>query len=89
MDDVVTASPRIDRRSEPREQMTCLVKLDVGMGIDPFTCFVWDISAGGVRLKLSKRPKLPAIVHVLIGNVRKKAHVMWQRDDHLGLKFVD
>ena len=60
----------VDRRSEPRRRVdNCLLKLDPGRGRAPITCFVWDISEGGTRLKLSENIDLPRVVHVVIGNV--------------------
>jgi hypothetical protein len=80
----------LERRSEKREHVggTYLVKLDPGKGVPPFTCFVWDISESGIRLKLSERANLPPVVHILIGNVRKAAKVIWQKGDQVGLQFV-
>jgi hypothetical protein len=59
----------LGRRSEKREHVggTYLVKLDPGKGVPPFTCFVWDISESGIRLKLCERANLPPVVHILIG----------------------
>ena len=65
-----------------------LVKLDPGSGRSPFTCFVWDISEDGVRLKLSEKSELPPIVHIISGNVRRTARVVWRKADHVGLEFV-
>ena len=80
----------VERRSKKREHVggTCLVKLDPGKGASPFTCFVWDISENGIRLKLSERRSLSPVVHVLIGNVRKAAKLVWQRGDQIGLQFL-
>jgi hypothetical protein len=78
-----------ERRSEERRPGgNALVKLDPGGGRPPFTCFVWDISENGVRLKLSENSELPPIVHVVIGDVRKAARVVWRKADHVGLEFV-
>ena len=80
----------VERRSETRDYRggTYLVKLDPGKGASPFTCFVWDISESGIRLKLSERRPLPPVVHILIGNVRKAAKVVWQKGDQVGLQFL-
>jgi hypothetical protein len=80
----------VERRSEKREHFggTYLVKLDPGKGGCPFTCFVWDISEHGIRLKLSERAGLPPVVHIMIGNVRKAAKVIWQKGDQVGLQFL-
>ena len=79
----------VERRSEERRPGgDVLVKLDPGIGRPPFTCFVWDISENGVRLKLSENSELPPIVHVVIGDVRKAARVVWRKADHVGLEFV-
>jgi hypothetical protein len=69
----------VDRRSEPRRRVdNCLLKLDPGRGRAPITCFVWDISEGGTRLKMSEDIDLPPVVHVIIGNVRKAARGLAQ-----------
>jgi hypothetical protein len=80
----------VERRSEKREHLggTYLVKLDPGQGASPFTCFVWDISESGIRLKLRQRIALPPVVHVVIGNVRKAAKVIGQKGDQVGLQFL-
>ena len=79
----------VERRAEERRPGgNALVKLDPGRGRPPFTCFVWDISEKGVRLKLSENSELPPIVHIVIGDVRKAARVVWRKADHVGLEFV-
>jgi hypothetical protein len=79
----------VDRRSEPRRRVdNCLLKLDPGRGRAPITCFVWDISEGGTRLKMSEDIDLPLVVHVIIGNVRKAARVAWRKADHVGLQYL-
>ena len=79
----------VDRRSETRRRADyCLVKLDPGRGRAPITCFVWDISEGGTRLKLSENIDLPSVVHVVIGDVRKAARVVWRKADHIGLQYL-
>ena len=87
--DVFSKPPSIERRSEKRQTFgDYLVKLDPGKDQAPFTCFVWDMSEGGARLKMSEKIDLPPHVHIIIGNVRKAARVIWQKADHVGLKFV-
>jgi hypothetical protein len=79
----------VDRRSEPRRRVdNFLLKLDPGRGRAPITCFVWDVSEGGTRLKLSENIDLPPVVHVIIGNVRKAARVVWREADHVGLQYL-
>jgi hypothetical protein len=79
----------VERRSEERQPGgNVLVKLDPGSGRLPFSCFVWDISDKGIRLKLSENSELPPIVHIVIGDVRKRARVVWRKADHVGLEFV-
>jgi len=80
----------VERRVKKREYVggTYLVKLDPGKGASPFTCFVWDISESGIRLKVSERHPLSPVVHVLIGNDRKAAKVVWQKGDQVGLQFL-
>jgi hypothetical protein len=79
----------VDRRSEPRRRVdNCLIKLDPGRGRTPITCFVWDVSEGGTRLKMSEDIDLPPVVHVIIGDVRKAARVVWRKADHVGLQYL-
>ena len=79
----------VERRSEQRHQPSqFLVKLDPGNGQKPFTCFVWDLSASGIRLKLSENVELPRVVHVIIDNVRRPAKVIWRKGDHVGLSLL-
>jgi len=86
---IIPKPPTVERRSEERQPGgNALVKLDPGSGRPPFTCFVWDISERGVRLKLSENSELPPIVHIVMGNVRKRARVVWRKADHVGLEFV-
>jgi hypothetical protein len=88
--DALKTKSGIERRSEKREPFnaTYLVKLDPGKGLRPFTCFVWDMSESGIRLKLSERADLSPIVHVIIGNIRKATKVIWQKGDQVGLQFI-
>ena len=87
--EAIPKTQMVERRSEERRPGgNALVKLDPGSGRPPFTCFVWDISESGVRLKLSQKSELPAIVHIIIGDVRKMARVVWRKADHVGLEFV-
>jgi hypothetical protein len=79
----------VDRRSEPRWRVdNCLLKLDPGGGRAPITCFIWDVSAGGTRLKLAENVELPPIVHITVGNVCKAARVVWRKADHVGLQYL-
>jgi PilZ domain len=79
----------IERRSEKRQFIGhYLVKLDVGKARSPLTCFVWDISERGARLKLSERIDLVGVVYVIIGSVRVCARVIWQKADQVGLEFL-
>jgi hypothetical protein len=88
--DAFSKPPFAERRSEKRKIVdNCLVKLDPGTGRPPFTCFVWDMSESGVRLKLSEIIDLPPSVHIIIGNVRKAAKVVWQKADQAGFKFFE
>ena len=64
------------------------MKLEPGKGRPAFTCFVWDISEGGIRLKMAENTDLGPVVHVLVGNVRKVARVVWREADHVGLQFL-
>ena len=79
----------VDRRSEPRRRVdNFLIKLDPGNGRPPITCAVWDVSTGGTRLKLAEAIELPPVVHVIIGNVRKTARVVWRKADQIGLQYL-
>ena len=81
--------PFVERRSEKRHRIgQVLVKLDPGKGRTPFTCFVWDLSDNGARLKLPENIELPSVVHVIFGNVRKRATVIWREADHVGLSLL-
>lgn len=79
----------LDRRSEPRRRVEAfLLKLDPGDGRTPITCSVWDITEGGTRLKLAEDVELPSVDHIVIGNVRKAARVVWRKADHVGLQYI-
>ena len=79
----------LDRRSEPRRRVEAfLLKLDPDDGRAPINCSVWDISEGGTRLRLAEDVALPRVVHVVIGNVRKAARVVWRKADHVGLQYL-
>ena len=87
--DVFSKPYDLDRRSEPRRRVDhFLLRLDPGDGRAPITCAVWDISEGGTRLRLAEDVALPAVVHVVIGNVRKAARVVWRKADHVGLQYI-
>lgn len=82
--------PPVERRREPRQAVkNVLVKLSFDEGVEPITCFVWDVSRRGMRLKLP-RPvvTLPAVVYVTVDNVRKPARVAWAKADQVGLEFI-
>jgi|ERR1044072_7350999 hypothetical protein len=82
--------PGIERRREPRQVVkdVVLVKLSFGNDAEPITCFVWDISRGGMRLKLPTKMALPALVYVTVDNVRRPARVAWTDYDQIGLEFL-
>jgi hypothetical protein len=77
-----------ERRAHERYRVNNYhLKLDPGMGRPPIVCSVWDVSEGGTRLKMSEPIDLPRVVHILIGNIRRTAWVVWQKADHVGLEY--
>jgi hypothetical protein len=86
--DALAKTEAAERRSEPRQRMNAVVKLDPSNGGDLIACFVWDMSESGARLKLSVDSELSQVVQVLIGNVRKPATVVWRKGDQVGLEFL-
>ena len=90
------AKPLVERRSEPAERRSeprypvkdVLVKLRLASDAEPITCFVWDVSRRGMRLKLPTRMILPALVYVTVGHLIKPACVVWMKGDQIGLEFI-
>ena len=90
------AEPIVERRNEPAERRSepryavkdVLVKLRFTSDAEPITCFVWDISRRGMRLKLPTRMSLPARVYVTEGHLIKPARVAWVKGDRVGLEFI-
>jgi hypothetical protein len=83
-------APGSERRSSERVNIgRYLLKLAPGGGREPFTCFIWDLSETGARLKLSEYGPLPRQVTVMIGNVTKTARVVWRDGFDIGIEFLE
>ena len=79
-----------ERRKSERQQIgPYLLRIDPCDGRQTITCFVWDMSEGGARLKLAENAPLPNVISVLIGNVTRPARVVWRKDDQIGIEFLE
>src|SRR5712692_7234355 len=79
----------MERRKSKREDIgRHLLHIDAGAGLPPLICFLWDISEGGARLQLQNDVTLPPEVSLIIGNVTRRARVVWRNGIQLGVAFL-
>jgi PilZ domain-containing protein len=81
---------RVERRRHVREFMkNSALRIDACDGRPPITCFIWDISESGARLTLCQNVKLPSDIAILKGNLTYRARVVWQKEDQIGVEFLE
>jgi hypothetical protein len=79
-----------DRRQYPRVSIgNYLLQLDPCDGRKPISCVVWDISETGARLRLAGDVALPPTIDILVGNVTRKARVVWRKSTQIGIEFIE
>jgi hypothetical protein len=76
------------RKSERQSIGHYLLQLDPGGGRAPFSCFIWDLSETGARLRLGSYDPLPVTVQVKIGNVTHRARIVWRVGFEIGIEFI-
>jgi hypothetical protein len=79
-----------ERRQYPRVSIgNYLLRLDPCDGRPPISCVVWDMSESGARLRLAGDVALPPFIDILIGNVVRKARVVWRKSTQIGIEFLE
>ena len=80
-----------DRRDAPRADLAerYCIRLDPGDGREPLSCGILDFSITGCRLRLPDDVKLPADVHILIGDISHNARIVWRKDNVIGVDLID
>jgi len=69
---------------------TILMPAKLKVGKFDFECTAYDVSLGGIRLKVDLPIKQGAEVHVsLKDKMKKAANVVWSADGFIGLAFND
>ncbi|WP_321397713.1 PilZ domain-containing protein [Emcibacter sp.] len=75
-------------RQHNRRTVVLPAKLDVGDY--KFDCTAYDLSLGGIRLKVDLPLDEGASVYVQLKNkLKRAAQVIWSADGFVGLRFVD
>jgi hypothetical protein len=79
-------------RRHQRKKTRLPAWISYGGSPTPIPCVLWDLSDGGARITAAHSNMLPD-TFVLILNRATKAHrfcnVVWRRQPHIGIKFVD
>jgi hypothetical protein len=82
----------LDVRHHDRKKTRVPAWISYGESMTPIPCVLWDVSDGGARITAAHSNILPD-AFVLILNRATNAHrfcqVVWRRQPHLGIKFVD
>ncbi len=82
----------LDLRHHHRKNTRLAAWISHGECATPIPCVLWDVSEGGARITAAHSDSLPD-TFVLITNQATSAHrfceVVWRRQPHLGIKFVD
>jgi len=82
----------LDIRHHHRKKTRVPGWISYGNSPTPIPCVLWDVSEGGARITAAHSNILPD-TFVLILNRATNAHrfceVVWRRQPHLGIKFVD
>jgi hypothetical protein len=82
-----------DKRKARRQQLShaaSIARLENAERIAD--CVVSDMSAGGARLVVKQPADIPKEFVLLLtesGNVVRRCQVVWSRQNHLGVRFVD
>ena len=87
-----SAANRVERRRHPREVIAGVYELllDRSDGHKPMKCFIWDISEGGARLRLTENSdSMPDKMLARIGNVSKPLRLVWRKQDEIGIEFLE
>jgi hypothetical protein len=89
-------APARERGREKRRQKRTLrrnaawIVLSTGGGRIP--CVLWDISEGGARLAAPRPHILPLVFSLVLskdGRSRRYCRVVWRKDGHLGVRFIE
>jgi len=69
---------------------TVVQPVTLGVGSFTFDCTAYDVSLGGIRLKVDIPIERGAGVYVQLKNkLKQTAKVIWSADGFLGLRFMD
>ena len=83
-----TQQSNVDRRRAPRVHGANHLLWSMRTGVR-IACLVWDISVTGAQLRLSDNAELPAIAEILISGAPHRARIVWRKESHIGVEFID
>jgi hypothetical protein len=91
IDDDVVVVDAVNRRVASRADVggRYMIRVDPCDGRLPVVCKVLDYSVTGMRLEIPNIADLAGDVQVLIGDIAHRAHIIWRRDNVIGVDFVD
>jgi hypothetical protein len=79
-----------ERRSEPRVDIGNEVALvDTGVGSEPQTCCIWNVSQSGACLMFPADLPLPRTFDIRMNSGSRKAIQVWRQWMYVGVKFVE
>jgi len=77
-------------RKSQRERMRRAGWIGFSDGTSPVRCVIWDLSEDGARVAAQHSDDLPDVFAlVLTGNSHRFCRVVWRKDGHLGVRFIE
>ena len=74
-----------ERRGDGRKLQHFAASIETCAG--PFSCFGWDISNRGARLRVSEKVKLPEHFVIRIEGAIREAKIVWRESNQVGIRF--
>jgi hypothetical protein len=82
-------SIRANRRIVSRQTVdNKIIRLEAKLGAPLVNCLLLDWSERGARLVIINDIELARIVHVVVGDVRKAAWVVWRKEAEIGVEYL-
>lgn len=81
----------IERRRSIREHVEFPAWIDIGGGLQPRSCTVFDVSEGGARITVSSPAKLPKEFWLVVTkdrSRRRQCQMVWRSDTQVGVRYL-
>jgi PilZ domain len=81
----------IENRRHPRRVVQQYVRIVYPNGPTCLFGTMLDVSGSGARLRLNDTAELPSEFTLMLsrdGKVRRRCHLVWRREDLVGIKFI-